>query len=75
MIHHLFAPFEGKLTLSVRIPLRQGVLDTTLCDRVCQWLAAGCWSSPGTPVSFTNKTDHHYKTEILLCLLAHHNSP
>ena len=36
MIHHLLAPFEGKLTLRVRIPLRQGVLDTTLCDRVCQ---------------------------------------
>jgi hypothetical protein len=25
--------------LSVRIPLRRGVLDTTLCDQVCQWLA------------------------------------
>jgi hypothetical protein len=27
---------------------------------VCQWL------SPGTPVSSTNKTDHHEITEILL---------
>jgi hypothetical protein len=25
----------------VRIPLRRGVLDTTLCDQVCQWLVAG----------------------------------
>ena len=25
------------LTLWVQIPLRQGVLDTTLCDKVCQW--------------------------------------
>ena len=35
------------------------VLDTTLCDKVCQWLAAGWWFSPDTPVSSTNKTDHH----------------
>jgi hypothetical protein len=39
---------------------------TTLCDKVCQWLAAGQWFSPGTPVSSTNKTDHHDITEILL---------
>ena len=45
---------------------RQGVLDTTLCDQVCQWLAAGRWFSTGTPVSSTNKTDHHDITEILL---------
>ena len=42
------------------------VLDTTLCDKVCQWLMAGQWFSPGTPVSSTNKTDHHDITEILL---------
>ena len=29
-------------------------------------LATGRWSSQGTPVSFTNKTDHHILTEILL---------
>jgi hypothetical protein len=23
----------------------QGVLNTTLCDKVCQWLAAGLWFS------------------------------
>jgi hypothetical protein len=40
-------------------PLRWGVLDTTLCDIVCQWLATGQWFSPGSPVSSTNKTDHH----------------
>jgi len=28
------------LTLWVRIPFRRGVLDTILCDTVCQWLAA-----------------------------------
>jgi hypothetical protein len=37
----------------------RGVLDTTLCDQVCQWLATGRWVSPGTPVSSTNKTDRH----------------
>jgi hypothetical protein len=42
------------------------VLDKTLCDTVCQWLATGRWFSPGTPVSSTNKTDQHDKTDILL---------
>ena len=37
-----------------------------LCDQVCQWLAEGRWFSPSTPVSFTNKTDPHDITEILL---------
>ena len=32
---------------------------TTLCDKVCQWLATGRWFSPGPPVSFTNKTDQY----------------
>jgi len=41
----------------------RGVLDTTLCDQVCQPLAAGRWFSP---VSSTNKTDRHDITEILL---------
>jgi len=31
-------------------------LDTTLCDKVCQWLATDRWFSPGPLVSFTNKT-------------------
>jgi hypothetical protein len=42
------------------------VLDTTLYEKVCQWLAAGRWFFPGTPVSSTNKTDRHEITEILL---------
>jgi len=41
----------------------QDVLDTILCDKVCQWLATGRWFSPGTPLSSTNKTDLHDKTE------------
>jgi len=41
----------------------RGVLDTTLCDTVCQWLAAGRWFSYGTPVSSTNETDRHDTTQ------------
>jgi hypothetical protein len=45
-----------------------GVLNTTLCDKVCQLLATGQWFSLGTPVSSTNKTDRHDITEIyILC--------
>jgi len=36
------------LTLWVLIPLRRGVLNATLYNKVCQWLAAGRWFSPGT---------------------------
>jgi hypothetical protein len=39
---------------------------TTLCDKVCHWLAAGWWFSPGAPFSSTNKIDRHDITEILL---------
>ena len=38
--------------LWIRIPFWRGVLDTTLCDKVCQWLVAGRWFSPCTPVRF-----------------------
>ena len=51
------------LTLWVRIPPRRGVLDTTLCNKVCQWLATGRRFSP---VSSTNKTDRNDIAEILL---------
>ena len=56
--HHWSCEFEPRSL--------QGVLYTTLCDKVCQWLATGRWFSPGTPVSSTNKTDRHDITEILL---------
>ena len=60
--------------------LRRGVLDTTLCDKVCQWIAAGRWFSPGTTVSSTNKTDRHDIDEILLKVALNtitltHNTP
>ena len=47
-------------------PFRGGVRDTTSCDKVCQWLEAGQWFSPGTHVSSTNKTDCQDITETLL---------
>ena len=46
--------------------LWRGVLDTTLYDKVCHWLATGRWFSPGTPVTSTNRTDGHDISEILL---------
>ena len=56
--HHLNCGFESQSW--------RGVLDTTLCDKVCQWLVTGRWFSLGTPVSSTNKTDCHDISEILL---------
>jgi hypothetical protein len=43
------------LTLWVRISIRARC--TTLCDKVCQWLATDQWLSSGPPVFSTNKTD------------------
>ena len=54
------------LKLWVWILCRSGVHDITLCDKVYQSLATGWWFSPGTPVSSTNKTDHHDITKILV---------
>ena len=56
--HHLSFEFEPRSW--------RGVLDTILCDNVCQWLAAGQWFSPSTHVSSTNKSDRLNITEILL---------
>jgi hypothetical protein len=47
-----------------RFPLRASCM--SLCDEVCQWLAAGRWFFPGTLYSYTTKTDRHDKTEILV---------
>jgi hypothetical protein len=47
----------------VQIAIRE--MCTTLCHKVCQWLATGRWVSPGTPVSSINKTEYDI-TEILL---------
>jgi hypothetical protein len=42
------------------------VLNTTVCDKICQWLAVGRWVSLCTLIIFTNKTDRHDINEILL---------
>ena len=52
------------LMLWVRISTRARC--TTLCDKVCQWLATVLWFSPGPSVSSTNKINRHDITEILL---------
>ena len=60
--HHYRCEFESRTW--------RGVLDTILCDKVCQWLATGRWFSPGPPVSSTNKTERHDIIEILLLKVA-----
>ena len=51
--HHLSCEFEPHSW--------RGVLDKTLCDKVCEWLATGLWISLGTPISATKVV-----TEIFL---------
>jgi hypothetical protein len=63
---HILLCQHSPLTLWVRISLRRDVLNTTLWNKVCQWLAVGRWFPPGTPVSSTNKTDGHDIIETLL---------
>ena len=53
------------ITLRVKSRSWRGAFDTTLRDKVCQWLAAGHWFSPGILVSSINKTDCRHITEIL----------
>jgi hypothetical protein len=63
LCNHCLSP----LTLWVRILLRWGVLDTTLCDKVSQWLGTGLWFSPETPVSSKeslNSNGQQYSTNI-----------
>jgi hypothetical protein len=61
--NYLCNQWQSSLKLWVRW---RGVLDTTLCDKVCKWLATRQWFSQGTPISSTNKTDCHDINEILL---------
>ena len=56
----------SQLKLWVRISLMARFRCTTLCGKVCQWLATGRWFSPATPVFPFNKTDSHDITDILL---------
>jgi hypothetical protein len=60
--NYLCNQYLSLLMLWVRISIRTRC--TTLCDKVCQWLATGLWFSPGPPVSSTNKADRHDITGI-----------
>jgi hypothetical protein len=62
--NYLCSQCLSPLMLRVRISIRARC--TTLCDKVCQWLATDQWFSLGAPVSSTNKIDRHDITEILL---------
>ena len=64
--NYLCNQYPSPLTLWVWIPLRIGVLDPTLCYKVCQWLATCRCFSPGTRVTPINKTNRHHIAEILL---------
>ena len=54
-------PDQGEVYNSINLIL---IRLTTLCDKVCQWLATEQWFSPIPPVSSINKTYCH--AEILL---------
>ena len=54
LCNHCLSPLMLWVSISIRVRC------TALCDKLCQWF------SPGSPVSSTNKTDHHDITEILL---------
>jgi len=51
--HHLLCEFESRSEMRC----------TTLCDKVCHWLATGRGFSLGHPVSSSNKIDRHDITE------------
>jgi hypothetical protein len=74
--HIIFEVIDVLLDLKLPMPITTKV-DTTLYDKVCQWLATGCWFSLGTSVSFTNKTDCHDITDLLLkvALNTKHHKP
>ena len=68
-IHKDYLTTNFSLTTKITLTIKNsslGVLDRTLCDKVCQWLASGQCFSPGTSVSSSNKTDCHDIAEILL---------
>lgn len=63
---HIVVEFSFTLEYEFEYRTRRGVLDTTLNNKVCQWLAAGRWGSPSTPGFSTIKTNRHEITKILL---------
>ena len=55
------------LKLWVQIPLSQGLLNTTLCDKVCQWLAAGRWFPPSINLTTHDQILLNNETGLLYC--------
>ena len=51
-----------------------GLLDTTLCDKVCQWLATGRWFSPGTLFPPPIKLTERYNWNIVESGVKHQNA-
>jgi hypothetical protein len=66
MYNYLGNQFLSPLTLCVRIPLRRGVLDTTLCDKFVSDLRQVGGFSPDPPVTSINITELHDIAKILL---------
>ena len=64
--NYLWNQYQSPLTLWARTPLKRGAIDTTLCNKICQWLVTGRLYSPGTPVSSTNIPARHDIAEQLL---------
>ena len=64
--HASIAYFVCKLIYTTNVntitPKKQQIfcIAWRLCSEICQWPGTGWWFSPGTPVSSTNTTDHHY---------------
>jgi len=44
-------------------------IDKTLCNQICQWLAADMWYSPGTRVNFI----HQYNWNIVESGVKYHS--
>ena len=63
--HLLHCEFESRY--------RPGVINTTLCYKVCQWLAAGLWFFPGTPDLLQWKWQPQYNWNIVESGIIHHN--
>jgi hypothetical protein len=60
--NYIYNQCISPLMLWVRISIRARC--TTLCDKVCQWLATSRWFSPGPPVSSTNKIEILFKVAL-----------
>jgi hypothetical protein len=62
--HHYSCEFESRSWWHV--------LDTTLCDKVCQWLPADQWFSPVSS-TITNDSPPRYNWNIVESGVKHHN--